>query len=94
MALHCAPKCSVSQERFKLMCNTRAFRDLDRNHDGRISRQELHDACQRWNLPTAAVDKVLQPVQTICCHHRHGHTANRTPALTLRSLVCFVCTYS
>ena len=50
------------QERFKLMCNTRAFRDLDRNHDGRISRQELHDACQRWNLPTAAVDKVLQPV--------------------------------
>ena len=52
----------VSQERFKLMCNTRAFRDLDRNHDGRISRQELHDACQRWNLPTAAVDKVLQPV--------------------------------
>ena len=41
------------------MCNTRAFRDLDRNHDGRISRQELHDACERWNLPTTAVDKVL-----------------------------------
>ena len=48
------------QERFKVMCHTSAFRDLDRNHDGLISGDELRDACRRWNLPEASVDKVLR----------------------------------
>ena len=46
-------------ERFRVMTNTKAFREMDANNDGVITRQELRDACARWHLPAEAVERVL-----------------------------------
>jgi len=37
------------KERFKSM--RKAFRKMDQNHDGRISKEELLEMCRQWNIP-------------------------------------------
>ena len=46
-------------ERFRVMTNTKAFRELDANNDGVVTRQELRDACRRWQMPAEAVERVI-----------------------------------
>ena len=61
-------------ERFRVMTNTKAFRELDANNDGVVTRQELRDACRRWQLPDARFSHiVLHCVTTGVSHNANSH---------------------
>jgi len=50
------------QERFSSMQD--AFLKIDKNRDGRVSRDELRSLCKKWNLPMGEAERVLNSTDT------------------------------